>query len=101
MKINFNSWLFTALLGFQTTLSPAADLKVLLIDGQNNHDWKSTTPVLKEILEQTGLFEVDVATSPGKGKDMSAFKPNFPGYKVIVSNYNGEPWAGLSERRPG
>ena len=29
-------------------------LKVLIIDGQNNHDWKSTTPVMKRILEDSG-----------------------------------------------
>jgi len=36
---------------------------------------------------------VDVATSPAKGENMSGFKPNFSAYKVIVSNYNGEPWS--------
>ena len=74
-------------------LSHAAPLKVLLIDGQNNHDWKSTSPVLKKILEQTGLFTVDVATTPAHGSDMSAFKPDFAAYRVIVSNYNGDAWS--------
>ena len=41
-------------------------LKVLIIDGQNNHDWKSTTPVMKRILEDSGFFTVDVATSDGE-----------------------------------
>jgi type 1 glutamine amidotransferase len=71
----------------------AAPLKVLIVDGQNNHDWKRTTPELKKILEDSGLFAVDVATSPPKGGDMATFKPDFAAYKVIVSNYNGEPWA--------
>ena len=26
-------------------------LKALIIDGRNNHDWKTTTPILKQILE--------------------------------------------------
>jgi type 1 glutamine amidotransferase len=39
-------------------------LKVLLIDGQNNHNWKATTPVLKWVLEQSGRFTVDVSTTP-------------------------------------
>src|SRR5437899_1702673 len=44
----------------------AADekIKVLIIDGQNNHAWPVTTPVLKKILEGTDKFAVDVATSP-------------------------------------
>src|SRR5262245_4335539 len=71
----------------------AAPLRVLIVDGQNNHDWKTTTPALKQILEETGLFEVEVATTPPSGGAMSGFKPNFAAYRVIVSNYNGEPWS--------
>jgi len=73
--------------------SPAAPPhKALLIDGQNNHKWQETTPVLKKVLEETGLFTVDVATTPPAGADMSRFLPDFAGYAVVVSNYNGEPW---------
>ena len=67
-------------------------LKALIVDGQNNHDWKSTTPVLKALLEETGLFAVDVATTPSKGKPMGSFKPKFDRYDVIVSNYTGDSW---------
>ena len=64
----------------------------LIVDGQNGHDWKATTPVLKKLLEETGLFAVDVATSPPKGEDMSGFQPNFAAYDVVISNYQGDPW---------
>lgn len=67
-------------------------IRVLIIDGQNNHNWQQTTPILKEILEEGGLFQVDVATTPAKGEDMSGFAPDFRKYKVILSNYNGAPW---------
>jgi uncharacterized protein len=70
----------------------SAPMKALIVDGQNNHDWKATTPVLKRILEETKLFQVEVATSPGKGEEMSGFKPNFSAYDVVISNYNGEAW---------
>ncbi len=74
----------------------AADekIKVLIIDGQNNHNWQQTTPVLKKIYEDAGRFTVDVATSPPKGdKDaMAKFRPELSKYQVVVSNYNGEPW---------
>ncbi|MBM3836272.1 MAG: ThuA domain-containing protein [Verrucomicrobia bacterium] len=80
-----------------TIVCPAATMKALIIDGQNNHDWKATTPVLKKTLENSGLFTVDVATSPGKGQSMTAFKPNFATYTVVVSNYNGEPWSKETE----
>ncbi len=67
-------------------------LKALIVDGQNNHDWKVTTPVLKRLLEETGLFVVEVATSPAQNEQMSAFKPDLAKYDVIVSNYNGQDW---------
>jgi uncharacterized protein len=69
-----------------------AAIRALIIDGQNNHDFKATTPHLKKVLEETGLFTVDVATAPAKGADMSSFKPEFSQYRVIVSNYSGQEW---------
>lgn len=67
-------------------------LQAVIIDGQNNHAWKKTTPVLKRTLEATGLFTVDVATSPAEGQDMSGFNVAFDQYDVVVSNYNGTMW---------
>lgn len=102
-----------------TTVCPAnAKLKVLIIDGQNNHKWAETTPYLKAILEQTGAFTVDVSTTPsalpGKAKAGNSavppvapasivsaeqranawakWRPRFADYDVLVSNYNGEEW---------
>jgi len=46
------------------THTAAEPIRVLLIDGQNNHAWKETTPILVEIFEATGKFEVEVSTSP-------------------------------------
>ncbi len=76
----------------------AQPIKTLLIDGQNNHDWKSTTPVLRKILVDSGLFTVDVASSPGQGGGMIGFRPEFNKYRVIVSNYNGEPWSQATQQ---
>ena len=71
----------------------APPYKALIVDGQNGHDWKATTPVLEKLLEEGGLFTVDVATSPPRGKDMSGFKPKFADYKLVVLNYQGEDWS--------
>jgi len=70
----------------------AAALKALIVDGQNNHDWKGTTPQIKEILVGAGLFDVDVATATENGKPMEAFAPEWSKYKVVISNYNGADW---------
>lgn len=69
-------------------------MKALIVDGQNNHKWMETTPLLRKLLLDSGLFEVEVATSPEKGADLSGFVPNFAAYRVVVSNYNGESWSG-------
>ena len=65
-------------------------LKALIVDGQNNHDWRATTPLLKSTLELSGLFTVDVATSPPD--NTTGFAPKFSNYDVVVSNYNGMDW---------
>ncbi|HUW19667.1 MAG TPA: family 16 glycoside hydrolase [Sedimentisphaerales bacterium] len=70
----------------------AATLKALIVNGQNNHGWQISSPILKQMLEQSGMFEVDVATSPPKGGAMEGFKPNFAEYDVVVLDYNGELW---------
>jgi hypothetical protein len=39
---------------------PAAEgekLRLLILSGANNHDWKSTTPVLKSMYESSGYVE--------------------------------------------
>jgi type 1 glutamine amidotransferase len=70
----------------------AEKLKLLIVDGQNNHNWKGTTPVMQRWLTESGRFTVDVATSPPAKQDMSGFKPKFADYNVVLSNYNGDEW---------
>jgi uncharacterized protein len=75
--------------------SAAAPLEALIVTGQSDdHDWAGTTPILKKLLEETGLFAVDIAQSPAKGGDFSNFNPKFSDYDVVVLNYGdgGDPW---------
>lgn len=70
-------------------------ISVLLMDGQSGgsyHVWQLTTTVLKLELEETGLFQVTVATSPQFGGDFSNFHPKFEDYKAIVWNYDAPDW---------
>jgi type 1 glutamine amidotransferase len=87
----------TALFLLQSLAVAAPPLKALIVDGQNNHAWKETTPVLKRLLEESGRFTVDVATAPAKGQDMSGFQPDFSKYAVVVSNYNGDAWSARTQ----
>lgn len=73
--------------------------KVLIVDGQNNHrNWAETTPILKQHLEETGLFVVDIARTPAKGEPMIDFRPQFHAYDLVVSNYNGDSWPEETQR---
>jgi len=65
-------------------------IKVLLIDGQNNHDWVRCSPVMMDTLNATGRFSIDRSTVTKP--DIEKFNPNFADYDVVLSNYNGERW---------
>jgi uncharacterized protein len=88
------SWLTALLVGLLAATVTWAQTphKALIVDGQNVHNWQETTPVLKQLMEDSGLFQVDVATSPAKGQDMSGFRPKFSDYALVVLNYQGDEW---------
>ncbi len=67
-------------------------LKLLIVDGHNNHNWRATTPVLTAIFRNSGRFEVDVATAPQDKSKLNEYAPKFSDYDVVVSNYNGPLW---------
>jgi type 1 glutamine amidotransferase len=96
----------TALLGALaltafTTRSASAEekkIKVLIIDGQNNHNWRATTPHMKKVLEDCGRFTVTVATTPEmprqprkpKGnseEEQATYKRALAEYQVNLANY--------------
>ncbi len=109
--------MFVAVAVMQTALSAAAPMKALIIDGQNNHGaWPKTTFMMKQYLEETGLFTVDIArtkftwrgeallrdfplagvetTSTKKPQSDPNFRPEFSKYDVVVSNFGfgAAPW---------
>ena len=85
--------------------------KALIVDGQNNHDvWPKSTVMMKQYLEETGLFEVDVERTrfiwswqreedwlplAGAGESEKLdqprtdpeFSPDFSKYDLVVSNF--------------
>ena len=95
MKSTLLACFFAVLLAFPLSAAKKAPIRVLLIDGQNNHNWKATTPVMVEALQKGGAFEVTVSTSPPKksnAEDWKKWSPAFKDFDVTLSNYNGELW---------
>ncbi|MCX6326669.1 MAG: ThuA domain-containing protein [Bacteroidia bacterium] len=94
MKKQYLLLLFVAgLLTFVSACKNEAVYKTLIITGQNNHNWKASSPVLKQILDETGMFTADILITPEKGGDMNTFNPDFSKYKLIVLDYNGDSWS--------
>jgi type 1 glutamine amidotransferase len=92
MKLNRLSFLTFLILASFVHAKP---IKVLLLDGQNNHNWKATTPVMVDALEKDDFCKVTVSTSPPKNSPPDAWntwKPKFSDYDVTLTNYNGELW---------
>lgn len=75
---------------------PAPKIRVVIVDGQNNHNWRATTPHLKKVLEDSGRFTVEVSTGQVKGENVPEgsvkFPPDLEKYDVVLSNYNGDAW---------
>ncbi|HSO86871.1 MAG TPA: ThuA domain-containing protein [Draconibacterium sp.] len=93
------------------SFSVEAKLKVLIVDGQNNHEvWPKSTIMMKQYLEETGFFEVDICRTKftwmaerekaylplagvGETQDLKEpktdpdFIPAFKNYDVVVSNF--------------
>ena len=88
-----------------------AKIKVLIVDGQNNHAvWPKSTIMMKQYLEETGLFKVDIDRTKytwrgerekeylplagvGETQDLQDpkhdpdFIPKFRKYDVVISNF--------------
>jgi len=74
---------------FALTAGGQSRIRVMLLDGQNNHNWQSTTPVLKKVLDETGLFDTTIITAPEiASPEFANFKPDFTRYRVVMMNYN-------------
>ena len=81
-------------------------IRVLIVDGYSNHDWKQTTKVTKSILEESKLFTVDVTTAPETTNpdSLAMWDPEFKNYQVIIqnsNNYNNKKiyWPGKIEEK--
>ncbi len=78
-----------------TTGMAAEAVRVLILSGQNVHDWKATTPFLEGVYANSGRFRV-----VGTVEDVSRITADtFARCDVIVSNWTchpvmtGGPWA--------
>ncbi|MGB6219733.1 PQQ-dependent sugar dehydrogenase [Haloferula sp.] len=71
------------------TVSAAAEVKVLLIEGASNHDWESRVEILESILSRDGSFDLEVSVTPATAGDpgWATWNPDFAAYDVVMSGY--------------
>jgi type 1 glutamine amidotransferase len=72
------------LMSFQ--LSAQEPVPILILSGQNNHNWQKTTPVLEKMFSESGLFSVAVTNRPDTLKYADYRK-----FSLVVSNWNSYP----------
>jgi type 1 glutamine amidotransferase len=82
--------LLAMLLPATAAVAAEKPIRVLIVDGYSNHDWKLTTALVRGILEPTGLFSVSVTTAPPT-KDApgwDAWRPKFSDHDVVIQTCN-------------
>lgn len=70
-------------------------IKVMIIGGQNNHNWAKSTPFMEEILAGAGHFDVVVDNAPPRNapeEQWTAWRPEFNRFDCILLDYNGQMW---------
>jgi len=90
---------FALLMTICAALAGAAQqgrVRVLILTGESDlayHDWRISTPYLRQVLNNTGRFEVKVMEEV---RGLSA--SGLAGYDVLVLNYNGPRWGPQAEQ---
>lgn len=68
-------------------------LRALIFSGRNNHDWRESTPFLRNLMVASGRFDVRVVEEPA-GTTADTLRA----YDVLVLDYNGPRWGAATEQ---
>lgn len=76
----------------------SAKIQTLLVTGQNRHDWRAVSPVLRQMLEDTARFEVRIVEE-FRGATAATLLP----YDLVILNYENKRlpelrWGGTAEQ---
>lgn len=73
---------------YYTSAQQPKIIKVLIVDGFSNHDWKQTSNLTKRILEESKRFKVDISTVPLDSAGQALWEPAFEKYAVVIQSTN-------------
>lgn len=93
MKTTLCAWLLPALAFAATSPlpeDPPPKIKLLIVEGVSNHDWRHRLALVQEILGKDGSFDTDVSLTPSAAGDpaWARWRPDFAKYDVVLSGYN-------------
>lgn len=73
-------------------------IHVMLLTGQSSiyHDWEKSSRTIEQILDATGLFDVEVVRTPAEGA-MADFSPPWTEFDVVVMDYDGDAWPAATQ----
>ena len=89
--------LVAVLFAVGTACSSPEKHRILIVSGQNYHNWQVSHGVLERILENSGMFEAEIELTCPAGGDMSTFSPDFSAYDVVLLDYNGDRWPAATD----
>lgn len=81
---------------FCTGSKQAAQKKIstLLITCEGGSHWLlGGSDAIKQILENSNLFTVDLVVAPSQDDEMASFSPDFKKYDLVVLNYDGKTFS--------
>ncbi len=64
-------------------------IETLLITGTNNHDWTRSAPFCRDLLQNSGLFNVRLTETPC---DQLGDREALSKYQLLFMDYNGPEW---------
>jgi type 1 glutamine amidotransferase len=71
---------------------PLKSMRTLILSDGGEHDWRSSSSILRKILEDSGRFEVRISESP-----VGLSSQTLSEFDVIIDNYAGPPLGGETE----
>lgn len=62
-------------------------IQAVIFSGRNNHEWRATTPFVRNLLESSGRFEVRVNEAPA-----GCSANTLAGFDLLILDYQGPRW---------
>ena len=66
----------------------------MIVTGQDgSHWWQGGSDAIKQILENSNLFTVDIHVTPTTSEDINTYSPDFKKYDLVIFNYGGKTFS--------